>query len=272
MKIRTSTVSLIVTGMALIPSLIHAQILTTVPMQGGMVMPVIGYSASSGALYVMVDPTVPQLTPLLVSNPGAGFAPADPWYNDLDPSRQGLAFSRRYGFTMDAMTDPIPAGTAIWLRKIAGSPQLGFYNYRSSEPKSWTPIFGTDGVTNAFQWNGMMFHPGVAAPPGTNSHTATFEAYLADTGTGTEIADSTTGPFTLNWTDMDDGRPKLTLGLRVVIAWPASSTNWVLETADMASPTNWSLVTNAPVTVDGQLAIVPSSSTTQSIYRMRLGP
>ena len=115
----------------------------------------------------MMPAEVPQLTPLMVSNPGDSFDPADPWFDALDPSRQGLSFSRRYGFVMDTMTDPLPPNTAIWLRKVSGSPELGFYRYSGSAPKAWEPIFGTAGTTNALFWNGMMFHPGVTAPPGT---------------------------------------------------------------------------------------------------------
>ena len=87
----------------------QAAVLTSVPMQGGMVMPALSYSASEGTLRVMVDPTIPQLTPLLVSHPGDSFDPADRWFDALDPSRQGLAFSKRYGFVMATVTDPLPA-------------------------------------------------------------------------------------------------------------------------------------------------------------------
>ena len=260
------------TGMALASSLVCAQTLTSVPMQGSMVMPMVAYSAADGALHVQVDPAVPQLTPLLASNPGAGFAPADPWFECLDPSRRGLAFSRRYGFVMNAATDPLPAGTSIWLRRISGSPQLELYRYRSTDPKAWEPIFGTAGATNAMLWNATMFHPGVAAPAGTNSYSATFDAVLRDNASGAEIAGSGSAPFVLNWTSIEDGRPTLNAGLRVVIAWPASATNWVLEAADALSPTNWAAVTNAPVILEGQMSVVAPTNCSRMFYRMRPAP
>ena len=99
-------------------------------------MPMIKFDAASARLRVTLDPTVPELTPLLVSNPGDGFDPADPWYDLLDPKRQGLAFSRRYGFVMDATTDPLPDGARIWLRKLSSSDGLKIYRYRSSTPKA----------------------------------------------------------------------------------------------------------------------------------------
>ncbi len=78
----------------------------------------------------------------------------------------------------------------------------------------------------------MMFHPGVTAPPGTNTYAATFEAFLVNTSTGVEVPGSSTGPFTLNWTTVPDGRPALNIAQKMVIAWPATATNCVLECAD----------------------------------------
>jgi hypothetical protein len=113
-----------------------AATLTAVPMQGGMVMPMIAYQAGMGRLHVMLDPAIPQLTPLAVSHPGDGFAPEDPWFEALDPSRQGLAFSRRYGFVMNTETDPLPDGTKIWLRKVTGVSGTGSIPVRQHRAQS----------------------------------------------------------------------------------------------------------------------------------------
>jgi hypothetical protein len=250
----------------------RAAVLTSVPMQGGMVMPMISYHADHGHLHVMMPGEVPQLTPLLVSNPGDQFDPADPWFDALDPSRQGLSFSRRYGFVMDANTDPLPPQTAIWLRKISGSPELSFYRYSGSPPKLWQPIFGTAGTTNALYWNGMMFHPAVTAPPGTNALSATFEAYLVDTQTGAEIPGSSTGPFVLSFTNVPDGRPALELAQRILVFYPLDATNWVLEATDTLPGGVWSDVTNAPVTIGGRAAVVLEPGDPRRFFRMRLAP
>jgi hypothetical protein len=241
-------------------------------MQGGMVMPRISYHADHGHLHVMMPDEVPQLTPLLVSNPGDQFDPADPWFDALDPSRQGLSFSRRYGFVMDVNTDPLPPQTAIWLRKISGSPELSFYRYSGSPPKLWEPIFGTAGTTNALYWNGMMFHPAVTAPPGTNALSATFEAYLVDTQTGAEIPGSSTGPFVLSFTNVPDGRPALELAQRILVFYPLDATNWVLEATDTLPGGVWSDVTNAPVTIGGRAAVVLEPGDPRRFFRMRLAP
>ena len=249
-----------------------AATLTGVPMQGGMVMPMVAYHAEHGNLHVMLESTVPQLTPLMVSNPGDSFDPSDPWYDLLDPGRQGLAFSRRYGFVMDTMTDPLPADTEIWLRKVSGPIEVGFYRYSASAPKAWEPIFGTAGAPHALHWNGMMFHPGVTAPPGTNTLTATFEAYLVNTITGLEVPESSSGPFAFNWTLVPDGRPALDITSKIVIAWPTTGTNWVLEAADTLAASNWTRVTNTPVLVEGRPAVVLSGAEAKRFFRMTLVP
>lgn len=232
----------------------------------------VSYHAEHGHLHVMMPEDVPQLTPLLLSNPGDTFDPADPWFDSLNPSRRGLAFSRRYGFVMDTMSDPLPVNTAIWLRKVSGSPELEFYRYSGSAPKAWEPIFGTAGTTNALFWNGMMFHPGVAAPPGTNSLTATFEAFLMDTTTGLEIPHSSSGPLVFNFANVPDGRPVLEIGTRLVVAWPSETAGYELEWADSVSASQWNAVTNKPVMVDGQLAVVLTPESATKFFRMRKAP
>jgi hypothetical protein len=251
----------------------NAAVLTTVPMQGGMVMPMVSYNAAAGKINVMMPSEIPQLTPLLVSNPADSFDSADPWYDELDPSRQGASFSRRYGFVMAAMSDPLPAGTQMWIRRLSGPPELKFYRYAGSAPKAFDSIFGSDGVTNALYWDANMFHPAVAAPPGTNGITATFEVYLLDTTTGLPVPNSSSGPLVFDWTNVSDGRPALSLAQKVVVAWPAATTtNWVLEAASSVNATTWTLVTNPPVIVDGEPCVVLDSGSAQQFFRMRYFP
>lgn len=250
-----------------------AAVLNAVPMQGGMVMPMVSYSASAGKINVMMPSEVPQLTPLLVSNPADSFDPADPWYDELDPSRRGASFSRRYGFVMAAMSDPLPTGTQMWIRKLSGPPELKLFRYAASVPKAFDLIFGTDGVTNALYWDGSMFHPAIAAPPGTNSFTATFEVYLVDTNTGQPVPNSSSGPLVFDLTNVPDGRPSLSIGQKIVVAWPpATTTNWVLEAASSVNGTTWAIVTNTPVVVDGEPCVVLDNDPAQQYFRMRYFP
>lgn len=247
----------------------RAATLTAVPMQGTMVMPMISYDSGMSKLMVMMPTEIPQLTPLLVSNPSDSFDPADPWFASLDPSAHGLSFSRRYGFVFDG---GIPDGTAVYLRKLSASPELSFYRYNGNAPKAWEPIFGTDGTPTTRFWNRMMFHPGVTAPPGTNGLTATFEAFLMDTNTMTEIAASGTGPMVLDFTNVDDGRPELGMALKFAIAWPTNTTGWVLEWAASPTSTVWTVATNVPAVIDGSSAVMMDAGDAGKVYRMRKAP
>lgn len=257
-----------------------AAVLGQVPVQnyGGdttswMLMPMISYHAGDARVHVMLPSVIPQLTPLLVSNPADSFDPGDPWFDALDPSRRGASFSRRYGFVMDTITDPLPDGTELWIRKLSSTADLKFYRYSGSAPKMFEPVFGTDGVTNALHWNALMFHPVTVAPPGTNDCAATFEVFLRDTVTGLEVPDSSSDPFTLEWTNVPDGRPMLNLAQRIVVAWPAiTATNWVLESADSANASNWTALTNTPVNVDGEPCVVLDVRSSQQFYRMSFVP
>lgn len=255
-----------------LPLAVQAATLTNVPMQGGMVMPMFAYHADHGHLHVMMPTNVPQLTPLLVSNPADSFDPADPWFTNLDPSAQGYSFSRRYGWVMDGSSDPLPPNTEIWIRKLSGSPELGFYRYSGSAPKAWEPIYGTAGSPMARMWNGMMFHPGVSAPPGTNALSATFEAYLVDTVTSNEVAASGTGPFVLNFTNVDDGRPVLGAMVKIAIQWDSAITNWGVEWATSVTSTVWTAVTNTPTELDGASTVLLEVDAAQRVYRMRRLP
>lgn len=249
-----------------------AAVLTTVPMQGGMIMPMISYRAEHGRLYVSLPTEIPQLTPLLVSHPGDRFDSADPWFDDLDPTRRGLSFSRSYGFVMDTLTDPLPEGTVIHLRKLEGPPELGFYRYSGSAPKLWEPIFGTAGSPDSLPWNGMMFHPAVTAPPGTNRYRAVFEAYLIHSTTGQPVLGSTTGPFVLEWSNVPDGRPALAIGLRVEIRWSAAPGAWVLEQTDDLASGVWETVPVQPVDLGDSLAVWVEPRAAAKFYRLRPAP
>jgi hypothetical protein len=259
---------------------VSAAVLTQVPVQNfgqdtsmWMLMPMVSYHVTDSQVHVMMPTAVPQLTPLLISNPGDGFDPADPWFSVLDPSTQGASFSRRYGFMMESTTDPLPLNAQMWIRKLSGPAELKFYRYSESAPRALTPIFGTEGTTNALYWSGMMFHPVVAAPPGANALTATFEIYLMDTTTGQPVANSSSGPLTFDWTNVTDGRPTLSLAPKIVVNWPAATTtNWVLESAVSVNATTWNAVTNLTVTVDGEPSVILDQAAAQQYFRMRFVP
>jgi hypothetical protein len=255
----------------------HAAELATVPMQGSMLMPTVWYHEATDSVTVGLDDIIvtAQLTPLLVSHPNDWFNPADPWFESLDPSRHGLAFSRRYGFVMHAMTDFLPFDRELWIRKISSSPGLSFYDYNDFvSPKTWHPIFGTADTTNATYWSGLMWHIGVTAPPSTNTYAATFEIFVMDTNTGQAVPSSSSGPFLLEWTCVPDGRPELNLNKvapqQVRLRWPATATNWSLVSATAAAASHWQAVTNSPATVDGAFQVTLPATNQNQLYRLKL--
>lgn len=175
----------------------QATVLTSVPMQGPMVHVSIKYTVSGGTtnLTTTTDPITPVLTPLTISNPGDSFSAFDPWFGDLDPSTNGDAFNRQYGFVLDGTSDLLPTGYGIWIRQDSASPGLSAHLYRAS-PATWDPMFGTGGSSDTLQWNLGMFHPAYSAPGVPGAHSANYTAFVVDGGgTPTGVAEN----FTLTW-------------------------------------------------------------------------
>jgi len=257
----------------------YSGMLEAVPRQGGMLMPEVYYHADTDSVTVDLSGigVTAQLTPLLASNPTDSFDPADPWFDYLDPSRQGLAFSRRYGFDMDVMSDYVPDNRALWIRNLGSSPALSFFDYNDYVyPLTWNPILGTAGTSHAMYWDEIMWHFGVTAPPGTNSSSAEFEIYVVNTDTGEEVAGSSSGPFVLKWTEVPDGRPALAISRGatngIVVTWPASATNWTLNSATNLCSTNWTTVTNSVLSLDFQSAVRLDGLAAQQFFRLRRNP
>lgn len=268
---RRFVVRIICSILCALPLAVQAATLSMVPMQGDMAMPMIAYRAGEGRLSVTMPEAVPQLTPLLISHPADGFDPAHPWFAALDPSARGQSFSRRYGWVVDGGSDPLPAGVAIWIRKLAGDADLAAYEYKGSPP-TWTPIFGTEGSASNRFWNGMMFHPAFVAPADTNARSATFEAYLVDTGSGAEISGSATGPMVFEFTNVEDGRPVLGAMTKLAVQWGVGATNWGLEWAPSVTSTVWNAVTNQPVEMDGAATVLINLDASGRVFRMRRLP
>ena len=256
---------------------IRAGVLETVPRQGGMLMPEVYYHADSDTVTVDlsgVTNVVNQLTPLLISDPGDWFDPAAAWFDCLDPSRGGRAFSRRYGWDMDVMSDLLPGDRALWIRNLGSSPELTFYDYNDYvSPLTWNPIWGTAGTPSTIVWNRIMWHFGATAPPGSNVYWATFEVYVVDTTTGQEVPGSSSGPLPLAWTCVPDGRPVLTITNSppgaVTVSWPASATNWSLFWTTNLLSTNWVAATNPVVALGSYSTVVFSNTLPQEFYRLQ---
>ncbi|MDA7525261.1 hypothetical protein OAM21_02995 [Verrucomicrobia bacterium] len=203
MQFKVSTY-IVLSSLSLLASNAQAQdsILNAVPMQGKMLMPAIRYMSAHGHLMVMLPDETPHLTPLEESHPDKHFAVTSPWYDDLDPETQGMAFNRQYGFVMDGASDLLPLGMAVWIRKLSSDHGLEVYQYRnmSETEQKWEPMFGTNGSSEVFAWNMKMFHPAFVGPRNSGAKSAEFEAYVVDTDTGERVQEIDGASFTLTWT------------------------------------------------------------------------
>ena len=61
----------------------------------------------------------------------------------------------------------------------------------------------------------------------------------------------------------------LTIAMKPVITWPGSLSNYELQSRDSLTSTNWTVVTNAPVLVNGQNAVILDPTAVQSFYRLQ---
>jgi hypothetical protein len=253
----------------LVPAVSSSATLTMVPMQGGMIMPKFYYHATDGSLTVSIPTKIPQLIPLSISNPADSFDPADPWFADLDPSEKGLSFSCRYGFTMDRDSNLLPEGVTIWIKKISGSPGIDCY-----DAATWEPLFGTAGSTNVLFWDATMYHPAFSALPGTNTFTAVFEGFLINTNSGTVLTGGSSGPFALSWTNSPDGRPLLDISRdsRLILQWPVTITNYLLEAKEILTAPDWARITNAPVPVESNWTVIIDTANPARLFRLRRSP
>lgn len=135
------------------------------------------------SLSVHIDPTVP--IPLLrpLTSPDE-FNPAMPW-----SVLQDKAHNFQYGWNASGYWAP-PPGTAVWIEQLDASPGLEVY-YVSGLPASlpYDPIFGTDGSSAAWKWDGFMTHNAYAILNPTESiYEATYKVYIGDQNTGAETA------------------------------------------------------------------------------------
>jgi len=94
---------------------------------------------------------------------------------------------------------------------------------------------------------------------------------------GNDLANKTAGtalsPHGISATLSVAPAPTLSIAPKVFVAWPAgTATNWVLETASDINATNWTSVTNTPVTVDGQPGVVLDQIAPQQYFRFNYLP
>lgn len=246
----------------------HDVILTNVPMQGPMVHVGIAYHAQDQTLHVHLDPSVPALQPLRVSQPDAMFDAGDPWHELLDPHRQGQAFNRQYGFVVDAESDPLPEGVGIWIRQVSATPGLQAFRYRGTDPKAWEPMFGAGGSSPVFAWSLTMFHPAYAAPANTGPHQASYEAFLVTVASGEPVPQVAQAAFSLSWSGSVQETPQLNIAQKLELTWKVTGSGFRLESAPDMDMGPWTPVTHNAIAIEGDWVLLMDPPLTPQFFRL----
>ena len=133
------------------------------------------------SLHVQVDPTVatPVLRPLTEPNE---FDPAQLW------SVLGTkAYNFQYGWNPGGFM-MVPSGSWIWVEQLSATPGLEVYQRPPATP-AYDPIFGTDGSSTRWRWNGAMTHNVYAVQdPAFVLYEANYRVYLGNDVTGEPLS------------------------------------------------------------------------------------
>ncbi len=199
--------------------------------QGGMVHINVTFTTNNAAnaFDIHVDSGSPVLKPLTDWSPGNNFVTNVPWFDELDPAQDGLAFNSQFGFLLDvAGSDTLPSGQSFGIRLLTNTPGLEAWFLRTTPGSElFDPVF-----TPAHEyvlWNGTMWHTFFTADS-AGAFSAQFEIFVA-TNAGIGAVDYTTvsgedafystGTVTLNWTAIPEPSTLLLAG-GGLLAWMAA--------------------------------------------------
>lgn len=102
-----------------------------------------------------------------------------------------MAYSGRYGWLANGRFN-LPSGAQIWVELVEQSDDLWVY-----EELTFDPLWGTDGSSLRWQWDGTMVHNWYASDV-CGEFYATYSVYVADSA-GEPLAGWTPGLVTLHW-------------------------------------------------------------------------
>jgi hypothetical protein len=193
------------------------------------------------------------------------------WYDEGTTGANGDNFYDTYARQL--------AGNFVWIEKTGGSPELKTYAVSETEDPygPYTPIFGTDGSSNRWRWDGFMDHNVYAVPlaalaASNQVFTAAYRLYIGDAA-GSPV--SGYGATTTTWTWQGPAmpfKPSIKVHHCLVIEWPAGSAPCVLEMAEAGPSPTWIGVTNSPAIVDGNKVVVFEPSLANRQFRLRMAP
>lgn len=232
------------------------------------------------------DPTNKFYQPAFVT-----FDPAQP-YAVLD----GTAYSRVYGwydqgttgFNGDdfyaTYTNQLHGTNFVWIEKLDGSPELKTYFINedvTGDPATpYTPIFGTDGSSAKWKWDGKMDHNAYAVDlhclnASNQLFTATYHLYVGDATGNTNLA---FGQTTTTWRWKGPALPVIP-SLRIAsnndvvrLSWMNTASNLAIVTAATPAAIVWSPLPNSPITSNGWSQLELPLSTESQFYRLQQIP
>jgi hypothetical protein len=230
---------------------------------------------SSNRTYNLSFVTFDPVQPYAVLN-GTAYSRVLGWYDQGTTGANGDDFYDTYAAQLN--------GNYVWIEKIGGSPELKTYFINedvSGDPGTpYTPIFGTDGSSTQWRWDGKMDHNAYAVAlkyfTTTNQlFTATYHLYVGDAA-GNPVPGY--GDTTTTWRWQGPAVPVVpTPGIargaeQVVISWIPTVTNLALVAADSLTTTNWTVVTNTPFSLNSKTAVTLDPSANQQFFRLQLTP
>ena len=233
-----------------------------------------GYD-STNHTYDLSVVTFDPAQPYAVLN-GTAYSRVLGWYDQGTTGANGDDFYDTYAAQLN--------GNHVWIEKTGGSPELKTYFINedvTGDPGTpYTPIFGTDGSSTQWRWDGKMDHNAYAVAlehfKTTNQlFTATYRLYVGDAA-GNPVAGY--GDTTTTWRWQGPAvavvpTPSIARAdAQIVISWTPSVTNLALLAADSPTTTNWTVVTNKPFSLNGKTAVIPDHSASQEFFRLQLTP
>lgn len=198
------------------------------------------------------------------------------WYDQGTTGANGDDFYDTYAAQLN--------GNYVWIEKTGGSADLNTYFINedvTGDPGTpYTPIFGTDGSSTKWRWDGKMDHNAYAVPlthltAANQLFTATYHLYIGDQA-GNAVAGY--GDTTTTWRWQGPAvavvpQPSITRSnALVVISWTPTVTNLTLEAADSPTTANWTAVTNTPFPLNGKTGVILEPSTDQMFFHLKLAP
>lgn len=233
------------------------------------------YDASHQA-YDLSCVTFDPVQPYAILN-GTAYSRVLGWYDQGTTGANGDDFYETYATQLQGTN-------FVWIERIGGSPELKTYFINedvTGDPGSpYTPIFGTDGSSAKWKWDGKMDHNAYAVDlaylnASNQLFTASYHLYVGDADGNTNAS---FGQTTTIWRWQGPIVPVIpspTIALtnaQVLLSWPATITNLTLVVADSPMPTNWVAVTNTPFALDGKAAVLLAPAGQSQFFRLQISP